>query len=80
MQDKFRVKVTTGMWHDQWPSYFDNFVRHCNHKAAENGYVLDTVMNYELKPHGRLIKTSTQGWYLRWDEEKYHTHFVMRWS
>lgn len=80
MSDKFRVKVATGMWQDQWPSYFDNFVRYCNHGASKNGYMLDTVMNYELKPHGRLIKTKTQGWYLRWDDEKYHTHFVMKWS
>ena len=79
MADKFRVTVVEGIWRD-WPDYFDNFVRHCNHRAAENGWAIETVMNYELKPHGRLIRTKTQGWYLRWDHESYHTHFVLKWS
>ena len=80
MKDYFRIEVTKGLWQDPWPGYFDNFVRHCNHRASENGWTLDTVINNELKPHGRLIKTKTQGWYLRWDNEKYHNLFVLRWS
>ena len=85
MSDKFRVQVTKGLWQDPWPKYFDNFYKHCQEKANEitgnSGMVLlETVIKYELKPHGRLIKTKTQGWYLRWDDEKYHTHFVLKWS
>ena len=81
MPDKFRVTISQGMWKDPWPQYFDNFIRHCNHRAAEKGWMLDTVVNYELKPlGGRLIKTKTSGWYLRWDAESAHTAFVLRWS
>ncbi len=79
MPDKFRVDVGTP-WKKPWPKYFNNFHKHCKNIAYDNGWNPDTVMNYELKPHGRLIKTSTQGWYLRWDDEKYHTLFVLRWS
>lgn len=83
MPDKFRVPITKGLWQDPWPNYFNNFYMHCQDKASSiglKGVLLDTVINHELKPHGRLIKTKTQGWYLRWDDEKYHTAFVLRWS
>lgn len=83
MPDKFRVEVTKGMWQAPWPDYFDRFYRHCQERCNQmglQGVLLDTVINHELKPHGRLIKTKTQGWYLRWDAEKYHTAFVLRWS
>lgn len=80
MPDKFCVTVSQGLWKDPWPKYFDNFINYCNAKAAENNWLAETVINYELKPHGRLIKTKTQGWYLRWDDEKYHTAFVLRWA
>ena len=80
MKDKFRVKITQGLWKDPWPQYFDNFYSYCVDKSIANEWHVDTVANYELKPHGKLIKTNTQGWYLRWDDEKYHTHFVLRWS
>ena len=81
MPDKFRVTVTKGLWQDQWPAYFDKFYHYCNNIATEDtGYSLEQIMNYNLKPHGKIIMTSTQGWYLRWDDEKYHTHFVMSWS
>lgn len=80
MPDKFCVTVTRGLWQDQWPDYFDKFHRHCSKIAMENDWLPITVMNRQLYPHGKLIQTKTQGWYLRWDEEKYHTHFVMRWS
>lgn len=62
------------------PVWFSNFWDHCNQIAIENGWLVDTVMNYQLKPHGRLVKTKTQGWYMRWDDEQYHTFFVLRWS
>jgi hypothetical protein len=80
MPDKFRVDVGT-LWKEPWPAYFDNFYTHCRDVAVKGKYHVDTVVNYELKPlGGRLIKTSTQGWYLRWDNEANHTAFVLRWS
>lgn len=82
MPDKFRVQVTKGLWQDKWPDYFDNFYRHCQDYAAKHNFqVLDTVIDYQLKPFGgKLIKTKTQGWYLRWDQEASHTFFVLKWS
>jgi len=80
MTDKFCVDVG-GLWKEPWPKYFDNFYKHCQDIAVKGKYQVDTVANYELKPlGGRLIKTSTQGWYLRWDNEANHTAFVLRWS
>lgn len=80
MSDKFCVEVTKGMWQDPWPLYFENFYKHCRDVATKNNWLVDTVANYQLKPHGKLIKTKTQGWYLRWDDEKYHNMFVLKWS
>lgn len=83
MTDKFCVDVTSGRSGEGWPVYFLNFYMHCQglaNSAELKGVLLDTVINHELKPHGKLIKTKTQGWYLRWDHEKYHTAFVLRWS
>lgn len=80
MPDKFRVDVG-GLWNKPWPAYFDKFYLHCNQVAAENNWNVDTVANYQLKElGGRLIKTSTQGWYLRWDKESSHTAFVLKWT
>ena len=79
MPDKFRVDIP-GLWKEPWPTYFDNFWMACREKAMEHSWETITVANYELKPHGKIIQTSTQGWYLRWDSEKYHTAFVLRWS
>jgi len=80
MTDKFRVAIS-GLWNEPWPEYFQNFYTYCQAKAAHNDWMIDTVANYELKPMGgKLIKTSTQGWYLRWDEESSHTAFVLKWS
>ncbi len=80
MPDRFRVHITKGLWQDPWPMYFDNFHRHCARIAQDNNWLPITVMNKQLGPHGKLIQTKTQGWYLRWDAEKYHTAFVLRWS
>ncbi len=80
MTDKFRVDIP-GLWSQPWPTYFDNFWMACRDKAAEHNWETITVANYELKPlGGKLIRTSTQGWYLRWDKEENHTFFVLRWS
>lgn len=69
------------LWMDQWPVYFNNFWLHCGEVARQNDWKPITVANYELKPlGGKLIQTSTQGWYLRWDDEKSHTFFVLKWS
>lgn len=80
MSDKFIVQVGTP-WKEPWAEYFQNFYHYCQEIAIKNDWVLDTVLNYELKPlGGRLIKTKTQGWYLRWDSEKQYTMFLLRWS
>lgn len=79
--DKFRVTVTTGRYDNNWPSYFSNFHLYCSEIARKNGWGITTVINYELNLlGGRLIETSTQGMYLRWDEESSHTAFVLRWA
>ena len=79
MPDKFRVGVGRP-WHEPWPEYFENFYKHCQQISVDNNWLVDTVANYQLKPHGKLVKTKTQGWYLRWDNEKYHNFFVLKWS
>lgn len=79
MPDKFRVELP-GLWAEPWPTYFDKFWTACRNKAAEHDWETITVANYELKPYGKLIQTKTQGWYLRWDDEKYHTAFILKWS
>ena len=80
MPDKFRVDVGTP-WKYPWDTYFENFYNHCQNIAIENNWHIDTVINTQLKPlGGKLIKTKTQGWYLRWDDEKDHTCFVLKWS
>jgi hypothetical protein len=88
LADYYRVDVVKSNWSNQWPAYFRNFYVHCQDRVNElnlkgthgSDVLLETVINYELKPHGKLIKTKTQGWYLRWNDEKYHTAFVLRWS
>ena len=81
INDKFCVTVTTGRYDDKLPGYLHNFLLHCNTMAEKNGWDIKTVINYKLKPlGGRLIVTSTQGMYLRWDRESNHTAFVLRWS
>lgn len=84
MKDKFCVTVAKDelviVGKREWPDYFLKFYKHCSNIAYDNGWQLQTVMNYQLKPHGKLIQTKTQGWYLRWDDEKYHDFFVLKWS
>jgi hypothetical protein len=80
MTDKFCVTVA-GLWDTPWPAYFDKFWKHCMEVASANDWAPITVANHELKPlGGKLITTSTQGWYLRWDDEANHTFFVLKWS
>jgi len=81
VDNKFRITLSHGRWKDPWPDYFDNFYRYCRDRADENNWNLESVINHKLKPlGGRLIITSTQGWYLRWNDEKSHTLFVLKWS
>lgn len=68
------------MWDHEWPEYFTNFYTYCIDVAESNDWNINTVCNYNLKPHGKLIKTNTQGWYLRWDDQMYHTAFILKWS
>jgi cyclophilin family peptidyl-prolyl cis-trans isomerase len=78
--DKFRVPIPS-LWKETWPQYWANFVDYCNNRARYTGVVVEKIINQELKPlGGKLIKTSTQGWYLRWDKEENHTFFVLRWQ
>ena len=80
MPDKFRVDVG-GLWDKPWPAYFENFWIHCGEVANNNDWRQITVANFKLEPlGGKLIQTSTQGWYLRWDEEASHTAFVLKWA
>jgi hypothetical protein len=78
-KEKFIVKLNH---HNrlQFPDYFVNFVNYCHGVAEKNSWNISTVINYELKPYGRWIPTKTQGSYLRWDDPKYHTAFVLKWS
>jgi hypothetical protein len=77
--EKFCVFVTNGTAY--WPRYFGNFYWYCQELAHANGWQHDTTMNYQLRElGGKLIKTKTQGWYLRWDNEQSHTAFVLKWS
>ncbi len=78
--NKFCVTVKNKPGSNVDSEYFINFYDHCANVAYENQWDTFTVMNYQLRPHGRLIQTKTQGWYLRWDDEKYHTAFVLKWS
>jgi hypothetical protein len=81
VDNKFRVTLSRGRWKDPWPDYFDNFYCYCQNVANDNNWNLESVVNRKLKPlGGRLIITSTQGWYLRWNDEKAHTLFVLKWS
>lgn len=80
MKEKFIVTIGRP-WHDPRPQYFENFWKHCQKIAVDHNWLTDTVANIELKPlNGKLIRTKTQGWYLRWDDEASHTAFVLRWS
>ena len=89
--EKFRVTLTNGLFKDPWPAYFDKFLKHCQEEAdsydtvlpeTEYSYedIVEAIINHKLKPHGKLITTKTQGWYLRWDDPKYHTAFVLKWA
>lgn len=75
MSKRFRVSIAY-----YWPDYWKNFLEHCNKIAKVNNWNILTVINHELKPHGRFVQTNTQGAYLRWDDEKYHTMFLLRWA
>jgi hypothetical protein len=78
--EKFRVPIPT-LWKEPWPQYWTNFVDHCNNRARYTGVIVEVIINQELKLlGGKLIKTSTQGWYLRWDKESSHTFFILKWS
>jgi hypothetical protein len=80
IRERFIVPVGK-LWIEPWPKYFNNFWLHCGEVAVKNDWRPITVANYELKPlGGKLIQTSTQGWYLRWDDEKSHIFFILKWS
>jgi hypothetical protein len=81
---KYRVFVPED-WYSSSPSYWLNFIKHCEVTLVGHGNYhdyrdLDRYINQQLKPYGKFIRTRTQGEYLRWDDPKYHTAFVLRWS
>ena len=80
IKSKHCVTVADGFNAVRDYDWFSKFYNHCAEIADQNGWDTDTVANYNLKPHGKLIKTKTQGWYLRWDNERYHNFFVLKWS
>lgn len=63
-----------------WPEWWENFLHHCNDLAEINNQDVITVINQQLKPHGQYIKQSVLGAFIRWNDPKYHTAFVLRWS
>lgn len=70
---------------EDWPDYWYNFITHCQADLINiGGYHtyrdLDRYINQQLKPYGKFIRTRTQGEYLRWNDPKYHTAFVLRWG
>jgi len=78
--EKYRVSIPIA-----WPNYWFNFMTHCEVTLAGHGNYhdyrdLDAFVNQQLEPHGKFIRTRTQGEYLRWDDPKYHTAFLLRWS
>jgi hypothetical protein len=78
--EKYRVSIP-----DDWPNYWLNFIKHCEVTLAGHGNYhdyrdLDRYINQQLEPHGKFIRTRTQGEYLRWNDPKYHTAFVLRWA
>lgn len=76
MKNYFRITIPF-----EWPNYWRNFLYHCLTISEVNKCNdIIIVINYELKPHGKFIVTKTQGSYLRWDDPKYHTLFLLRWS
>ena len=61
------------------PDYWENFLHHCNDIAQLNDWNVKTVINNQLKPYGKYIESNLLGNYLRWDDEKYHILFLLRW-
>ena len=61
-----------------FPDYWENFLHHCNDIARFRDCDVNVVINDELAPYGKYIK-GVMGSYLSWDEQKYHTLFVLRW-
>jgi hypothetical protein len=80
MKQKHCLTVVNGFEAVTDYDWFAKFYNHCAGIAEQNGWHTDAVVNRELKPYGRLIKTKTQGWYIRFDDEKYHLLFVIKWS
>lgn len=73
-----RTKVATN--YEIIDPAFRNFFMQCQTIALQNNWHHNTVMNYQLKPHGRLVRTMTQGWYIRWDNIKYHNLFLLKYA
>jgi hypothetical protein len=75
MSDKYCVPIEYF-----WPDYWENFLHHCNDIAESKGWTVYSVIDHQLKPHGKLIRSKTRGAYLRWNHKKFHTAFLLRWA
>jgi len=71
-------KYIVSLYH--MPDYWENFLNYCNDIAKLNNRDVRSVIDNQLKPNGKYFDNSLLGDYLLWDDEKYHTLFVLRWS
>lgn len=68
---------------EEWPTWFDNFHRHCAKIAQDRfGQVPKSIMNEELRPLcARMVQFDTQdGWMMVWRSEQDYLMFVLKWS
>lgn len=61
------------------PDYWENFLHHCNDIAYRTNQSVIQVIQDQLNPNGKYIDGGL-GNFLRCNDEKYHTLFVLRWS
>ena len=75
IEEKFIYTLPNDM-----PYWWINFHQHCKDIARTNGWLVETVVNYQLKPYGgRKISTRTRGSYLRFNSEADFTMFLLKW-
>lgn len=61
------------------PDYWENFLNYCNDVANRTNQAVIQVIQDQLNPNGKYIDGGL-GNFLRWDDEKHHTLFVLKWS
>ena len=91
MIEKFTVNLKgTGFSRDPRDNFpgWNNFEQHCVGLWKQSTAIcLDTIINAEFKrqfgdryPCVKVIRTKTQGAYIRFRAEREYTMFVLRWS